>query len=120
MARGLVLLAANAELVVEYGLYAKKLAAGGVRDREIAAGEDASGSSGRGTLRVLPMGYTNGMIGYIPTAAQIAEGGYESFWSTPYFLLPSPLSPAAERIVKQSLHALLADVISQSNLDMRT
>lgn len=88
LAKGVTLLAANAELVVDYGLYAKAAAAGG---------------------RVLPMGYTNGMIGYIPTAAQVAEGGYESLGSIPYFLLPSPLSSETERIVKDSLDAILQE-----------
>jgi len=86
IAEHLRLLAANAEVVAEYALYLKSLADGN---------------------HVLPLGYTNGMIGYIPTAAQIAEGGYESFWSTPYFLLPSPFDPAVEQLVRDGL----ADII---------
>lgn len=75
LAEGLVLLTFNAEVVVEYGIFAKNL----VQDR------------------VLPMGYCNGMIGYIPTARQLREGGYEAVESTYYFGLPAPLHPSVEK-----------------------
>jgi hypothetical protein len=39
----------------------------------------------------LPLGYSNGMVGYVPTAAQIAEGGYEGDSSSVSFGLPAPL-----------------------------
>ncbi|XID95743.1 neutral/alkaline non-lysosomal ceramidase N-terminal domain-containing protein [Paenibacillaceae bacterium WGS1546] len=90
LAEGVSLLAANAEIVAEYGLYLQELAPG---------------------RQVLGLGYTNGMIGYIPTAAQIAEGGYESFWSTPYFLLPSPFDPEVEEKVRSGLK----DIIREGN-----
>lgn len=86
LADGLSLFAANAEVVAEYGLYLKAHAA---------------------DKGVLPLGYTNGMIGYITTARQIEEGGYESFWSTPYFLLPSPFHPSVEQRVHSALDDLL-------------
>jgi len=84
---GLSLLAANAEIVAAYGLHVRSMTDG----------------------RVLTMGYTNGMIGYIPTAEQIREGGYESFWSTPYFLLPSPFDPAVEPLVRAGVEELIRD-----------
>ena len=80
----LSLLTTNAEVVVEYGLFAKALSGG-----------------------VLPVTCCNGMIGYVPTAAQIAEGGYEPDGSTRYFLLPSRFSPVIERDVRQAIENLI-------------
>lgn len=79
--------AMNAEMVVEYGLLVKQLS-----DR-----------------MVLPIAYSNGMIGYVPTARQIRDGGYESDESTLYFALPAPLNPVAEQLVHQGIHELLKD-----------
>jgi hypothetical protein len=61
IADGLSLLAMNAEFVVEYGLFLKEKSHG----------------------RVLPLGYSNGMFGYVSTARQIGEGGYEPVGSVP-------------------------------------
>jgi len=47
------------------------------------------------------------MIGYVPTAAQLAEGGYEPDGSTRYFLLPSGFSPVIERDVRQAFEHLI-------------
>jgi len=66
IARDQSLLAMNGEMCMDYG-------------RQI---KDVS----RGT--VLPVGYSNGMVGYIPTATQVDEGGYEADESTRYYLLP--------------------------------
>jgi hypothetical protein len=87
IAEKLSLLAMNAEVVVEYGLFAKAISAGAV----------------------LPVSCCNGMIGYVPTAAQIAEGGYEPNGSTSYFLLPSRFSPAIEVDVRQAMKRLIRD-----------
>lgn len=84
---GLSLIAINAEVVVDYGLYAKRH---------------------QGNI-VLPMGYSNGMIGYLPTAAQLREGGYEPIDSVPYFLLPSPFSADVEAIVREGINDLLGE-----------
>lgn len=88
LAEGLSVVAMNAEVVVEYGLYIKE-----------AMKEACNG-------RVLPLGYTNGMIGYIPTAAQIGEGGYEAYWSTHYFLLPAPFSEEIEPMLRQAIREI--------------
>lgn len=85
VAEGLSLLAMNAEVVVEYGLFVKGLSAG----------------------ETLPVGYTNGMFGYIPTARQIAEGGYESIDSTVYFAMPAPFAPEVETVVRNALAGML-------------
>ncbi|MFB6465407.1 neutral/alkaline non-lysosomal ceramidase N-terminal domain-containing protein [Cytobacillus sp. Hz8] len=78
-AENLCFLAANAEMVVEYGIFAKEI-----------LGD-----------HLLPIGYTNGMIGYIPTEKQLEEGGYEPVESTYYFGLPSQFSPEIEGIIKE-------------------
>jgi hypothetical protein len=78
LAKGLSFLAMNAEMVVEYGLYVKQRFHG----------------------CVLPLGYSNGMIGYVPTAAQISEGGYEARDSFMYFGLPAPF----DRLIETEIH----------------
>ncbi|WP_010269822.1 neutral/alkaline non-lysosomal ceramidase N-terminal domain-containing protein [Paenibacillus senegalensis] len=84
LAKELVLVGANAEMVVEYGLYLKQ---------EI-------------NPHILPLGYTNGMIGYVPTAEQIAEGGYEGGESAVYFGLPGAFTPAIEGQIKTAFKSL--------------
>ncbi|NQX64235.1 neutral/alkaline non-lysosomal ceramidase N-terminal domain-containing protein [Paenibacillus qinlingensis] len=81
IAEGLTFLAMNGEIVVEYGLFFKKC--------------DPS----RG---VLPLAYSNGMVGYVPTAKQIEEGGYESRDSIYYFGLPSPFVPEIESLIRDA------------------
>jgi hypothetical protein len=87
LADGLALLALDAEVAVAYGLFVKELSAG----------------------RVLPLPYSNGMLGYIVTAAQLAEGGYEADESTRYFGLPAPFAPALEARLKGVIAGLLRD-----------
>lgn len=74
-------LAASGELVSEYGLWVKRRSEG----------------------TVLPLGYCNGLLGYIPTARQIAEGGYESVDSFPFFGLEGPFADNVESIVYSEL-----------------
>ncbi|CAN7665943.1 neutral/alkaline non-lysosomal ceramidase N-terminal domain-containing protein [Paenibacillus sp. LjRoot56] len=81
----LSLLGMNAEVVVDYGLYIKQISKG----------------------NVLPIGYTNGMFGYIPTAQQLIEGGYETHESTLYFAMPSSFDITVESTVKEALVNLL-------------
>jgi len=45
---------------------------------------------------ILPLGYCNGMPGYLPTAEQIREGGYESSGSCRYFGLAGPFQVELE------------------------
>jgi hypothetical protein len=86
IADGLSLLAMNGEVVVSYGLHARTVSNGAV----------------------LPMGYSNGMTGYVPTAKVIAEGGYEGGDSIPYFFLPAPFDPAVEPLLTEAIDRLLA------------
>lgn len=79
---GLGLVAADAEMVCEYGLHLRRICQG----------------------RLLPVGYTNGMIGYVPTAGQIREGGYESYESCFYFAMPSPFDERIEADILDAFH----------------
>ena len=87
IARDLVLLTFNAEMAVNYGLFVKS----------------------QSQRRLLPLGYTNGMIGYVPTAKQLSEGGYESNESFFYFGLPSPLHCSADALVRESIRKMQMD-----------
>lgn len=87
IADGLKLLAANGELVVEYGLFVKRRFGGDL----------------------LPVPYSNGMIGYIPTARQVEEGGYEAQESTIYFGLPSPFASEVETAVRDGVVNLVEE-----------
>jgi hypothetical protein len=85
LTEGLSLLAVDAEVSVEYGL--------ALRER---TGD-----------RVLPVGYSNGMVGYVTTARQIAEGGYEPVDSTKYYGLPAPFDPVIESRINDALVELV-------------
>jgi hypothetical protein len=50
-------------------------------------------------LPTLYAGYTNGALGYFPTAAAYPEGGYEPAYSNRSYGLPAPASPACERLL---------------------
>ncbi|WP_239628519.1 neutral/alkaline non-lysosomal ceramidase N-terminal domain-containing protein [Paenibacillus sp. H1-7] len=81
VAKDLSFVAFNAEMVVDYGLFVKQ--------------------ASHGTM--LPLAYTNGMIGYVPTAEQLAQGGYESRDAAPYFGLPSPFRPQIENDIRNAI-----------------
>ena len=91
----LTLLAANGELVVEYGLFVKQRFGG----------------------CVLPVPYSNGLIGYIPTAQQVEEGGYEAKESTIYFGLPSPFASAVETVVRDGVVKLVEERDMKSDVE---
>lgn len=93
LAAGLTLVAMNGEMTVAYGLYMKKLLSG---------------------HEVLPLAYSNGMIGYVPTAAQLAEGGYEARESIYYFGLPAPFIPVIEDLIHAAAIRLLDGIGLQS------
>lgn len=83
----LKLFCCNAELVHAYGSYIKQ------RDRNITV-----------------MGYSNGMVGYIPTARQLEEGGYESEESIFYFGYPSKLSQTTEEEVFSQIDWIMNEI----------
>jgi len=84
LAEGAAFLAMNGEVVVEYGLRIKRAFPG----------------------PIVPMGYANGMTGYIPTAEQIEEGGYEGGDAHVYFGLPSAFSADIEERIMASIERL--------------
>ena len=53
------------------------------------------------------MGYTNGMVGYIPTKEDILKGGYEVDKSRRSFRIPNRLSVKNEIIIKSKIKKLL-------------
>lgn len=85
IADGLTFVAMNGEMMVEYGFFIKQAGA-----------------------QYLPLAYSNGMAGYITTARQLEEGGYEPRESVPYFGLPAPFDAGTERQVLGVLKELLA------------
>ena len=53
------------------------------------------------------LGYTNGCLGYIPTAAAYAPGGYEVHRAHAVYHLPHTIAPnSAERVIEASLRLL--------------
>lgn len=81
-------LAMNGEMVVEYGRFIKEKYAG-----------------------VIPLGYSNGHTGYIPTSQQLAEGGYEGYSFYYNQGKPSPLDPCIEGMVKQGIVELMSTTV---------
>lgn len=79
------LVAMGGEICVEYGHFIKELRPG---------------------LMTLPVGYANGMVGYIPTANMFEEGGYEPIDSVVHFGLPSPFKPELEARLHEALRSL--------------
>jgi hypothetical protein len=51
-------------------------------------------------------GYSNDVMSYIPTAQQVAEGGYEANESFIYYQQPAPLAAKAEEEVVGAVKAL--------------
>lgn len=85
LADRLALLGFDAEVTVAYGHYVKR------------ASDDV----------VLPIGYTNGMVGYVVTAEQVRAGGYEPDASYPYIYRPGRFAPGVERAVKAGIDGML-------------
>jgi Neutral/alkaline non-lysosomal ceramidase, N-terminal len=88
LARGLHLVAMNGEVSVAYGLAIKEMS----------------------QQRALPVAYANGTIGYLPTAAQIAEGGYEAEESARYLLLPGYYAPEIEGMITTATQEVIGTV----------
>ncbi|MFB4167307.1 neutral/alkaline non-lysosomal ceramidase N-terminal domain-containing protein [Virgibacillus sp. JSM 102003] len=80
----LSLLCCNAEMVHEYGRFIKQI------DEDI-----------------LPLGYSNGMVGYVPTEMQLKEGGYEAEESLFYFGYPSKLASYVEKDIEKEIKTIL-------------
>ncbi|MGI8418289.1 MAG: neutral/alkaline non-lysosomal ceramidase N-terminal domain-containing protein [Nakamurella sp.] len=59
--------------------------------------------------QVIPLAYTNGMIGYICTAEQIADGGYEPAHSYPYIYRPGQLDPHTQHRLTTAIDSILLE-----------
>jgi hypothetical protein len=82
LAEELMLIALGGEICVDYGHFIKAL-----RPRQ----------------HTLPIGYSNGMVGYVCPARLLTEGGYEPEQSCSCFGLASPFRPDIERIIQEAV-----------------
>jgi hypothetical protein len=82
--KNFILLGINSEIVLDYHKYLKEKVGN----------------------KIIPIAYTNGMIGYIATEKQLAEGGYEADEMYQYFALPSPFKSNIETKLKSSFDLL--------------
>jgi neutral ceramidase len=62
-------------------------------------------------LRLIVAGYSNDVMGYVPTAKMLTEGGYEPVSSALYYGLAMPFTPDVERLVNESVDAVLKRVM---------
>lgn len=86
IAKEFSIMAMGGEICVDYGHFIKGLS---------------------NTRRILPLGYSNDVIAYIPTMQILEEGGYEAESSCPLFGLPSPFKPAIENLLKDAVKKML-------------
>ncbi len=86
IAKEVTLIAMSGEICCDYGLFIKQLHP----DRFL-----------------IPVGYSNGMVGYICPSRYFDEGGYEPFGSVRYMGLPAPFSPEIEAIIKEGIMRLM-------------
>ncbi|MEZ5278118.1 MAG: hypothetical protein R3F07_17175 [Opitutaceae bacterium] len=57
--------------------------------------------------RVWPVGYANAMVGYVPSARQYSECGYEVIDNMQYLLRPAPLARDSEGRIVEAIDKLL-------------
>ena len=62
-------------------------------------------------LRLMVAGYSNDVMGYIPTAKMLEEGGYEPVSSGLYYGLAMPFTSDVERLVNETMDAVLKRVM---------
>ena len=84
---GLVFAALPGEAFCEYGLAFRKMT----------------------SADVMPVGYANGNIGYIPTAEAYKEGGYEVDHAIRYYAVKM-IGPESEGIIMDAMKGMLAEV----------
>ncbi|WP_060204056.1 hypothetical protein [Sporosarcina koreensis] len=89
----LVFLFCNAEMVQSYGLFAKQYG-----------------------QFVLPVGYSNGMIGYVANDCQLRNGGYEAEQFINYFNLKGKLRAGSEVLIKIQLKKIMEEVHNESDI----
>ncbi|MCC6442665.1 MAG: neutral/alkaline non-lysosomal ceramidase N-terminal domain-containing protein [Armatimonadetes bacterium] len=86
LAKEVTLIAMGGEICCDYGYFVKSL---------------------RPDRYMVPVGYSNGIVGYIPSARMFPEGGYEPAESCIYFSLPSPFSPEIEKVIHEGIRGLM-------------
>lgn len=87
LAEDLTIIAMGGEVCVDYGHFIKGLRPGAY---------------------LIPVGYANGLIGYIASARLFPEGGYEPDTSHQVYGLPTPFHPSIDGIVRAGIEAILA------------
>ncbi len=60
--------------------------------------------------RAIFAGYSNGLVGYLPTASAYDIGGYEVDLSYIYYHLPAPLSPTCAQQIEDTLAGMIAEL----------
>lgn len=85
IADGLSFIAMDGEMVLEYSEKVKRLSGG----------------------RARALGYSNGMVGYVPTAKQVEEGGYEGRDSHRLFTLAAVFDTTLEANIEEGIKQLL-------------
>ena len=71
---------------------------------EVLSGYNIKNISG---LPVTCVGYSNGMIGYLPTKADIEQGGYEVDKSRKNFQIKNKIALKSERLITNEINSLL-------------
>ena len=61
-------------------------------------------------LRLIVAGYSNDVLGYVPTAKMLDEGGYEPVNSAMYYGLAAPFTKDVENDVLETIRAVIARV----------
>jgi hypothetical protein len=61
-------------------------------------------------LRLVVAGYSNDVMGYIPTAKMLEEGGYEPITSGMYYGLAAPFTSEVEPLVLDTIRSVIARV----------
>lgn len=61
-------------------------------------------------LRLIVAGYSNDVLGYVPTAKMLDEGGYEPISSSLYYGLAAPFTKNVESDVLETIRAVIARV----------
>jgi hypothetical protein len=62
-------------------------------------------------LRLMVAGYSNDVMGYLPTEKMLEEGGYEPVSSALYYGLAAPFATDVERIVHETMDSVLKRVL---------
>ena len=88
--RNFVLVALGGEPVVGYALQAK---------------------AAHPKLRLVVAGYSNDVMGYVPTAKMLEEGGYEPISSSMYYGLAAPFTPDVETLVLDTIDSVIGRVM---------